>query len=354
MATLVQLLNVENYRPCDWDLKKDAAGREYWADVFRENITLHSDAVTRAYPSLNHGVLAEFERRYAEGIQAVLDHPEKYNHIDILTFVGIRQNLQREFGFLDPYKPQKDIENAIALKLLPDILREIDATTNADRPELLACNLMAGNLFDMGASAAIEHYANHEADFFRLRDSLPRRPWFVDDLSAWRDFWQNGGCRHAAIFVDNAGSDIILGWLPTARWICEQGGKVTLLANTEPTLNDVTAHECEELFKKAAELDLGIMQALANNRLSVIGSGNWAPLLDLRDLTQECVSAVRDADLIALHGMGRGLETNFHARFSCNALWTGVLKDEGVATYMGGKLFDCVFRFHPVSNGRVG
>jgi hypothetical protein len=59
------------------------------------------------------------------------------------------------------------------------------------------------------------------------------------------------------------------------------------------------------------------------------------------------VSATQDADLVWLHGMGRAIESNLYARFTCDAAWTGVLKDDEVATRMGGKLFDCVFRFRP-------
>lgn len=346
MATLPQLLDVEKYRACDWDFKQDEAGRRYWVRVFEENLKTLMAAIRRAYPACDGTGSAEFSERYRAGMRAILEHPERYEQIDIMTFVGVRQNLQREFGFRDPYKPQKDFENEIALGLLPEILREVDAAAEGEREELLARNLMAGNLFDLGASAAMAHYDNHSADFYRLRETLPKRPWLVDDLAAWRDYWEaDGGCRHAAIFVDNAGSDVVLGWLPMTRWMAGRGARVTLLANTEPTLNDVTAPELAELLEAASAIDVEIATSWRERRISVTGSGNWAPLIDLRELSAECVEAVRDADLIVLHGMGRGIETNYQASFSCPVLRTAVLKDEMVVERMGGRLFDCVFRF---------
>ena len=63
----------------------------------------------------------------------------------------------------------------------------------------------------------------------------------------------------------------------------------------------------------------------------------------------EFVATTSDADLIVLHGMGRAVESNFHAVLRCDALRTAVLKDEQVAARLGGKLFDCLFEFRPAA-----
>lgn len=348
LAVLPQLLDVDRYRPCDWDLKSDAAGRAYWAGVFRENLTPLLVAIEETYPETDPERLYLFRDRFQEAIRDILVHSEQHKEIDILTFVAVRQRLQREFGFTDPYQSRKRRENEIALALLPAILRESDSAPQRDQPRLLALNLMAGNLFDLGASAAMEHYANHDHDYYRLRDSLPIRPWLVDDGEIWADFWERTNpVRHAAVFVDNAGSDIVLGCIPLARWLMRRGACVTLLANSEPTLNDVTASECAQLVDKAAQIDPELSRYRETGLLAVRGSGNWAPLIDLRRLSDECVAALDDADLIVLHGMGRAIESNYYAKFSCPALHTAVLKDEAIARRLGGRLFDCVFRFQP-------
>jgi hypothetical protein len=43
--------------------------------------------------------------------------------------------------------------------------------------------------------------------------------------------------------------------------------------------------------------------------------------------------------------MGRGVESNLEARFTCDALNLAMLKDEAVAARCGGKMFDVVCRF---------
>ena len=50
-------------------------------------------------------------------------------------------------------------------------------------------------------------------------------------------------------------------------------------------------------------------------------------------------------DLIVLEGMGRALESNFDARFTCDTLKIAMIKDEGVASALDGELFDLICRF---------
>jgi type II pantothenate kinase len=43
--------------------------------------------------------------------------------------------------------------------------------------------------------------------------------------------------------------------------------------------------------------------------------------------------------------MGRGVESNLDARFSCDALKLAMIKDDAVARRHGGKMFDVVCRW---------
>ncbi len=55
------------------------------------------------------------------------------------------------------------------------------------------------------------------------------RPWFVDHVEDWLARLQEGPPhRCAAIFLDNSGLDVILGVLPFARELLNQGTKVIL------------------------------------------------------------------------------------------------------------------------------
>jgi type II pantothenate kinase len=62
-------------------------------------------------------------------------------------------------------------------------------------------------------------------------------------------------------------------------------------------------------------------------------------------VSPELNEAAADADLVILEGMGRGIESNFDAAFSCDALNIAMIKDAMTARQMGGKLFDVVCRF---------
>jgi uncharacterized protein with ATP-grasp and redox domains len=350
VATLLQLKNVETYRPCEWDLKVDPAGRQYWADSFCTHLHLLETAISEEYPDVRPEKLAAFRTDYVAAMRALDAEPDRFERIDILYLDEVRSDLLQRYGFDDPYRGVKARENEVALELLPDLLHEIDGAPSEKLIEKLAFGLMAGNLFDLGALAAIERYQAEASEFRQLRDAQPVRPWFIDGVDAWRRRWSDGSAyEHVAFFVDNAGSDICLGCFPFIRWMLQKGSRVTLVANTGPALNDVTASEILALLDRLADLDHLASKALASGRLAVIASGNSAPLIDLTRLTKQCAEALGDADLIILHGMGRAIESNYRAAFSCECLRSAVLKVGAVARRLGGRLFDCVFQLQRAS-----
>jgi len=350
VATLPQLRNVEAYRPCEWDLKADSAGRQYWVDSFCTHLHLLETAISEEYPDTRPEKLAAFHTDYVAAMRALDAEPDRFERIDVLYLDEVRNNLLQRYGFDDPYRGIKTRENELALELLPDLLHDIDATPSEELVEKLAFGLMAGNLFDHGALAAIERYQAEAAEFRQLRDAQPVRPWFIDGVDAWRRRWSDGSAyEHVAFFVDNAGPDICLGCLPFIRWMLQEGSRVTLAANTGPALNDVTAPEALALLDRIADLDDFASQALRSGQLAVIASGNSTPLIDLTRLTKQCAETLGDADLIILHGMGRAVESNYHAAFSRDCLRSAVLKVGAVARRLGGRLFDCVFQLQPAS-----
>lgn len=349
MATLRQLVDPAAYRRCDWDLGADPAGRTRWCSLFR----WHLDAVAipmirREHPEMPPERLAEFRAEQLTCFDEIEHHPERFDPLDIITLTEVRNNVQARYGIDDPFHSFKQGENDAALALLPEVLAELDSAGPERRRELLATGLMAGNIVDFGSKATIERHHAGDTAFRRTRASQPPRPWRYDDLDTWWQRWESGRAyRHAVFFIDNAGADILLGCIPLARWILRHGTRLTLAANSGPALNDITAAELEPLLARAAEFDTTLAESLGQARLGVAATGNRVPLLDLTALSAEFVARAADADLLILHGMGRGIESNFHATFNCDALRTAVLKDEGVATRVGGRLFECVFRFTP-------
>ena len=348
MARLAQLADGDSYRACDWDLRADAAGRAYWDGVFRWHLDdVLVPLVQEEYaPAVDR--VAAFRAEYLAMLEDIHGRSEQHGRLDILFYTEVRDALLARHGFDDSFRGVKQRENDAALELLPAVLAEIDVAEPAERLDLLAAGLVAGNIFDLGAAATVTRHRNGDAAFRQTRASLPPRPWLHDDVAAWRRRWETGPVyRHIVFFVDNCGSDIVLGCLPLVRWMLTGGARVTLAANSKPTLNDVTAAELTPLLGRVAGVDAHFASALADDRLRVAASGGTAPLIDLTRLTPEFVAAVTDADLLILHGMGRAIESNFHARFTCDTLWSAVIKDKHVAARIGGDLFACVFRFAP-------
>lgn len=346
MACLPQLLEPDRYRPCDWDLRTDDAGRAYWIDLFRWHLDAVLVPLIRAqFPAKLHSLPA-FRSDYLARFEAIARYPSDHGRVDVLHFTVLREASLRQFGFDDPFRGVKQRETDAALGLLPAVLAELDAAAPRARAELLVRGLLAGNVFDLGSRATIEQHRAGVTAFHTALASLPARPWLVDQADAWFRRWeQSPPYRHVAFFVDNAGGDLALGCLPLVRWMLRHKTRVTLAANSGPALNDITASELGALLTRCAPLDADLARAIDEGRLAVRATGSTTPLLDLMHLEGEFVAAVADADLILLHGMGRAIESNFHARFSCDVLRTAVLKDERVAARLNGRLFDCVFRF---------
>jgi type II pantothenate kinase len=314
-------------------------------------------------------VLRQFERR----VRALHTVPEAYDRIDVLTFCDIRRECLDAAGFPDPFASLIRRANQGAMKALPGALAELDALPVDRQVEWLIRGLLAGNMFDLGSDVTIARYEDGGLeDFRRVREALPARPWLRDDLDAFAQRWARGGrgagaggptaargadvsasppYRHMAIFADNAGHETCLGYLPLARWAASRGARVTLAANSGPTLNDITASELKGLFEQAARMDGTVNSLWQRGQVRVVASGNATPLIDLSRLSDECVEAIADADLIVLVGMGRSIESNWSTGFTCDALRIARVKLDVIAQRIGAGMFDCIVRLDPAGSG---
>ena len=59
-----------------------------------------------------------------------------------------------------PRRLDKERENAAALAVLPDLLRELDASPARARLTALVEGVLAANIFDWGAQACVDLYQN--------------------------------------------------------------------------------------------------------------------------------------------------------------------------------------------------
>ena len=255
-----------------------------------------------------------------------------------------RDEILRRHGFVDAFIDLKNRENEKMLPHLPTVCQQLDALP--DELQLLAVieGVFAGNIFDMGAEATAKAFLGGSPDFFATRASLKPRPWLIDDYAALSKRIQNQlPHRKCVFFIDNAGSDFLLGAIPMIRWMARRGTRVLIAANERPTLNDMTVQDVRNWWPRI----LAIEPSLASLPIHFISTGTGEPLIDLAGVSPMLNDAARDADLVILEGMGRGVESNLDARFSVDAINLAMIKDEIIAARHGGKLFDVICQFHP-------
>lgn len=347
MRPFCKLADPDQYVAADWDLNADAAARAGWLDIFDEHTTsLVEHARKSLYPPPE-----EVLKRYAEEFRVLLMRiagaPDKYAPLTINSLCLLRAEKMREFGLGDPYDRVKLDENVNALGLLGEVLRQLDAADPRQKVELHLRGVLAGNKFDLGAQETIVQFENGGIDFAATLAELPPRPWFVDNLDEIAERLAPGAVRYrkAIYFVDNAGGDVVLGAIPLARYLASEGCAVVLAANDHPALNDILVPELHDVLNHAGRVDPVIAAHVREGRISVVGTGCDSPMIDLSAVTAECNATAADADLLILEGMGRAVETNYSARFTCDTIHLAMIKNRLLARYLGCKLFDLIVGF---------
>lgn len=342
LAPFKLLRDPVTYVACDWNLCTDHAARAHWVAFFKRHLetilslgvaasTAPPDAADRA-ASCRTEFCATFDRFDAA--------PREYGFVSIITLDNWRDEILRKHGFGDAFHDLKNRENAAVLPLLPDLCRQLDALDGEPQLRAVIEGVFAGNIFDMGAEATAKQFLHGGPDFFETRTKLPRRPWHIDQYDAFAPRALDG-YRKAVFFIDNAGSDFVLGAVPMMRYLARRGAEVILAANERPTLNDMTIHDVAAWWPRILQAE----PSLADLPITPTSTGTGEPLIDLSAVSDDLNRAAHDADLVILEGMGRGVESNLDAQFTCDALNLAMLKDHAVATRIGGKIYDVICRF---------
>nr|AAS76704.1 At2g17320 [Arabidopsis thaliana]AAS92336.1 At2g17320 [Arabidopsis thaliana] len=348
-----------NYRACTIpyrfpsdNLKKATPTEISWINVFANSIpsfkkraesdTSVPDAPARA---------KIFEQRYAGFLEGWKKDPESNGGPPDGVILGrVREHLLRALGFRDIFKKVKDEENAKAISLFPEVVSLSDAIEDdGERLENLVRGIFAGNIFDLGSAQLAEVFSRDGISFLATSQNLVPRPWVIDDLNKFQAKWVKKPWKKAVIFVDNSGADIILGILPFARELLRRGIQVVLAANELPAINDVTYTELTDIVSQLKDGN-GQLIGVDTSKLLIANSGNDLAVIDLSRVSHELAYLSSDADLVILEGMGRGIETNLYAQFKCDSLKIGMVKHVEVAQFLGGRLYDCVFKFNEVQS----
>ncbi|KAI8021077.1 Damage-control phosphatase [Camellia lanceoleosa] len=346
-----------NYRACTIpyrfpsDNPKNPTPTELaWIDLFLNSIpSFRKRAESDETVPDAHIKAEKFAQRYTEILEDFKKDPESHGGPpDCILLCRIRDQILREVGFRDIFKKVKDEENTKAISLFEDVVRLNDAIEDgAKRVENLVRGIFAGNIFDLGSAQLAELFSKDGMSFLASCQNLVPRPWVIDDLDAFILKWGRKSWKKVVIFVDNSGADMILGIFPFARELLRRGTQVVLAANELPSINDVTYPELIEIISKLKD-EHGQLVGVDTSNLLIANSGNDLPVIDLARISQELAFLASDADLVILEGMGRGIETNLYAQFKCDSLKIGMVKHPEVAQFLGGRLYDCVFKYNEV------
>ncbi|KAL9231781.1 hypothetical protein vseg_006958 [Gypsophila vaccaria] len=293
----------------------------------------------------------KFAQRYGEILEDIKKDPESHGGPpDCILLCRLREVLLRELGFRDIFKKVKDEENTKAISLFENVVKLNDAIEDPEkRLENLVRGVFAGNIFDLGSAQLAEVFSKDGMSFLATCQNLVPRPWVIDDFDTFKLKWTKKSWRKAIIFVDNSGADIILGILPFARELLKRGTQVILAANDLPSINDITYTELFEIISKLKD-ENGQLMGVDTANLFIANSGNDLPVIDLSNVSQELAYLASDADLVIMEGMGRGIETNLYAEFNCDSIKIGMVKHPEVAEFLGGRLYDCVFKYTEASH----
>jgi len=346
------LKDPDSYVAHDLDLLADDKARPYWLDLFARHFELTLEHAAERYgPKARKGIDGA-RQAFAAHMEQLQRDPSSVGDgtLNVIQLCRLREQVLREHRLDDPFALIKRRENESAIDLYMDVVRKLHAMdAEAKWLHLVEC-VFAGNLFDLGATPTME-LARKPMDFLQTVEDTKPRPWLVDDYDALSELLHGAPptpWAKAVVFVDNAGADFILGVMPLVREMALGGTQIVLAANERPTLNDITADETVETVQRLAEMDPDLAALIQAQMFEVVSTGNDIPLIDLSEVSDELNDAAEGADLVLLEGMGRAVESNFHAAFTTDALLLALLKDASVAAGLNGEVYDCVCKFTPV------
>jgi len=354
MSHFCLLSSPQDYVADKWDLAADESAREYWLDHFAGHF---KETLAHALGQYGRSARSKIDaagKEFAELIEGLARHGGAMSdgQLNVLSLCRLRAEILRKHGLDDPFRHVKQRENASAVQLYDQVVSRHGALEGLAKWLSLVEGVFAGNIFDLGSESTM-HLAAEPTDFFKAVEGLKSRPWCVDDFDRLaQDLPESPPTdwSKAVVFIDNSGSDFVLGVMPLVRELALYGTKIVLAANELPSLNDMTVDETVVVVEQLAARDDDLAALIRADMFEVVSSGNDMPVLDLSEVSDELNEAAADADLLILVGMGRGVETNFDAEFKVDTLRLAMLKDQQVAARLGASVFDCVCKYAPAED----
>ena len=349
MALFNLLREPDSYNPDTWDVGLCPEAKQYWVDqsldCFDHAVDYMLSVACQANKEKLTEIIASAKVVFRQEVDAIANQSAD-TPIAISDFDTLRFETLSDFNIVDPYLKLKAKENISASRHYHRLITAHDKLPNKQLIKVLTQGIFAGNIFDMGQKEIIDKMARDGGlDFYKTMDELPPRPWCVDHFDQWSQYYLSGEIKRVMMFVDNAGADFILGCLPMARQLAKGGATVYIVANDHPAINDMTVNECQTVLEALTRDDEMLSFLLQTNRIQVIGDGGHLPQVKLDDISETCNAVTTGVNLLIFVGMGRALETNYHALFKCPTLKLAMLKSGWHAEQFDGKKYGVVCRF---------
>ncbi|XP_058465678.1 4'-phosphopantetheine phosphatase isoform X2 [Malaya genurostris] len=346
------LKDIDGYSPDTLDLHQDKEAKEYWFNCFYKLVLKFEQQAAKSQNFDPTAVerAAKFREHYLAKLEQLKQDDCSFRPLSIRNLLELNESTLRMFGFDDPWKEQKLIENSGSIKKLNARLHHLDQLENSTVKWIeIVKGVLAGNMFDWGAQA-VSQILESDANFGLKEaiDRIQKRPWLIDCLDQWLERMQGTAHRCATIFTDNSGIDIVLGILPLVRELLLRQTKVLLCANNNPALNDITYEELREVIKQCCtECDV-IKYAFHIGMLKILGNDQNGPCLDFRLITPDLCNEIVKSDLVIIVGMARALHTNLNTKFTCETLKLAVIKNEWLAKRLGGETFSVICKYENI------
>lgn len=188
----------------------------------------------------------------------------------------LHRRIRKTSGHTDPYRELKRSFNELALKLLPDIEKQIQDA--ADPFTTAVRYAIAGNVIDLGAKGSLS-----QEEVFQSIDRALSDP-FIGDVDTFHQAVNNA--KQILYLTDNAGEiafdRLLIDQLPTER--------VTVAVKGAPVLNDAVIEDA---------IQVGLTE-----RVTVIDNGSDAPGTLLDDCSETFRERFNAADAIISKGQG--------------------------------------------------
>ncbi|XP_035909855.1 4'-phosphopantetheine phosphatase-like isoform X1 [Anopheles stephensi] len=347
------LASVDAYNPDTLDLYQDLEANRYWFACFNDMLAkFERQAMTSQSTDASAKNRAQSFREHCVAMFDKLQQDRRETEtLGIRNLLEVIESGLRKFGFDDPWKEQKTIENKASVGLLKQRLQQLDSiASEREKWTELVRGVLAGNMFDWGAQAVTKILeTNNGFGLQQALDRIQKRPWLIDDLDGWLNRMQHEPPhRCATIFTDNAGIDFVLGIVPLVRELLKRNTKVLLCATRNPAINDITYSELTRAIADCCkECDILRTAYSEQNRLLLFGNDQIGPCLDFRMISKDLAVAIEQnkVDLLIIVGMARALHTNLYAKFVCETFKLAVVKNEWLAKRLGGETFSVVCKY---------